>query len=263
MFKLLKYYPADRNPQRFWDDKYAQEHIAGKNSEEFRQQGFWPLLKRYLPRDQKCLDAGCGIGGWILFLREEGYNVEGIDIAPRTIRALAEYDPDIKVKEASITAIPYPDNFFGGVLAVGTLEYIEDNVPLALREAHRVLKPGGIFFIEVPVINWLRRLLYLPLKQIEGVIKKQLNKTPCFSNYLFDRQELKTQLDQAGFDIVAEQPHELPETDSHFGLYVDWKIMRGRRPYQLNLLGIISKKLANAISPWVASTGIVVVARKR
>lgn len=264
MFKLKKYYSADIDYKNFWDNKYAQEHIAGRNSEQFRQQGFWPIIQKHIPKDKKCLDAGCGIGGWILFLRDEGYEVEGIDIAPRTIRALTEYDPDMKVKIASITSIPYPDNYFGGVLAVGTLEYVEDELPQALREVNRVLEPGGAFFIEVPVINLLRRLFYIPLKKIEGVIrKKQKNKLEHFSTYLFTKKDLETILNNAGFDIIETKPHELPEKNSHYGLYVDWKILRGKEPYQLNSLGIAVKKLANAISPWIASTGIVVVARKR
>ena len=46
MFKLEKFYPKGFNPQQYWDEKYAQEHIAGKSSEEFRKQGFWPLMEK-------------------------------------------------------------------------------------------------------------------------------------------------------------------------------------------------------------------------
>ena len=263
IFKLEKYYPKGFHPQQFWDNKYAKEHIAGKSSEEFKKQGFWPLMKEYLPKDKKCLDVGCGIGGWILFLKDEGYDVEGIDIAPRTVRALTEYDPDMKIKVASMTAIPYPDNYFGGVLAVGTLEYVEDKVDEALKEVNRVLTPGGVFFLEVPIVNWLRRFIYIPLKRIEAVIKKQQGAVPSFSNYLFKRQELKEYLEKAGFEVIKEQAHELPESDSHYGLYIDWKIFRGSKSYKLNLLGLITKKIANTISPWVASTGVAIVVRKR
>jgi len=263
MFKLEKYYPKGFNPQQYWDDKYSQEHIAGKSGEEFKRQGFWPLMEKNLPKDKKNLDVGCGIGGWILFLKEQGYDVEGVDIAIRTVRALTEYDPDLKVKVASITSIPYPDNYFGGVLAVGTLEYVEDKVPAALAEVNRVLERGGIFFIEVPVANLLRKLFYIPLKKIERAIRLAKGMEPTFSNYLFDRSELKKMLDEAGFDLLEEQPHELPDTDGHYGLYVDWPFLRGKEPYQLNGLGMAVKKIANRFSPWIASTGTAVVAKKR
>ncbi len=263
MYKLEKFYTKDFDRQRYREDKFAQEHIAGKSSAEFRKQGFWPLLEEYLPREKKILDVGCGIGGWILFLKEEGYDVEGIDIAARTVRALTEYDPDLKVKVASMTAIPYADGSLDGVLAIGTLEYVEDKVEEALREVRRVLKKDGVFFAEVPSLSTLRRLIYVPLKRLEKVLRGTLGHQLTFSNYLFGRNELKKLLEAAGFEVLEVRPHELPDADSHYGLHVDWPFLRGAEPYKLNALGLLVKKIANAVSPWVASTGMVIVARKR
>lgn len=263
MFKLEKFYPVGFNPQQYWDDKYAQEHIAGKSSQEFAKQAFWPVMQEYLDKGKKYLDAGCGIGGWIIFLKEQGYDVEGIDIAARTVRALTEYDPDLKVKVASITHIPYADGSLDGLLAIGTLEYVANKVPQALTEINRVLKPGGVFFMEVPIANILRRLFYIPLKKLERLLKIGRGKVPTFANYLFDPAELKNLLTPAGFEVIEMHPHELPEADSHYGLYIDWKILRGSEPYKLNLLGRLVKAILNSISPWIASTGTVVVARKK
>jgi len=108
----------------------------------------------------------------------------------------------------------------------------------------------------------LRRLFYIPLKGLERWLKGK-NSQPLFANYFFDRQELKRKLDEAGFTVVTEQPHELPEGNRHYGLYVDWKWLRGSQPYQLNMAGLAIKKLANLVSPWIASTGMVIVAKKR
>ena len=263
MFRLEKFYKPGYNPQAYWDDKYAREHIAGNSSAEFRKQGFWPLLESVLEKGKLYLDAGCGIGGWILFLKEQGYNVEGIDIAARTVRALTEYDPDLKVKVASVTRIPYGDATFDGVLAIGTLEYVDGKVPEALQEIRRILKPGGIFFMEVPVVSAMRRFLYLPLKRVESWVKRQQGKEAVFSNYLFDRKELGRLMAEAEFEVVKMQPHELPDADSHYGLYIDFPFLRSGTPYRLNWLGKIIKKVANIVSPWIASTGAVLVARKK
>ncbi len=263
MYKLEKFYAEGFNPQQYWDNKYAQEHIAGKSSDEFRKQGVWPLLERHLEKDKLYLDAGCGVGGWMIFLREEGYNVEGIDVAARTVRAISEYDPDATVKVASTTAIPYQDASLDGLLAIGTLEYVENKVPQALQEINRVLKPNGLFFMEVPIANVLRKLIYIPLKKAEKVIKIAQGRAVTFSNYLFERGELIQLIEEAGFEVGEVKPHELPEHDSHYGLYIDWRILRGHTPYKLNPLGRLVKFVCNAISPWIASTGIVVVARKR
>lgn len=260
MFRLEKFYKPGFNAQQYWDDKYAQEHSVGKNSEEFKQQDFWPLLQKNLDTNKRYLDANCGMGGWILFLRDEGYNVEGIDTRARTLRAMTEYDPDLKVKIAPITRIPQPDNSLDGVLAIGSLEYLENDIDKALQEVHRVLKPGAFILLEVPVLNTIRKLLYVPLKKIQRMFKKE---QPTFAMYLFEKAELQTMLEQKGFTISEVQSHELPAANSHYGLYIDWPFLRGFKPYELNILGRVVKSLSNAISPWIASTGMVMVAKKK
>lgn len=263
MFKLEKYYKEGFDRQRLLEDRFAQEHIAGNSTDAFKRQGFWLVLERSLDKGKRYLDAGCGIGGWIIFLKEQGYDIEGVDVAARTVRALTEYDPDLKVKVASMTRLPYENESLDGVLAIGTLEYVEDKVPEAIAEAARVLKPGGLFFMEVPVATPLRRATYIPLKRLEKIMRSWKGQQPVFSNYLFDRGELRGLLDKGGFEISEERPHELPESDSHYGLYIDFPILRGESPYKLNVPGRLVKFLLNSISPWIASTGMVIVAKKK
>jgi len=263
MYALEKFYPAEFDPKRYWDDRYAQEHAAGKSSDEFKKQEFWPLLENYFSKDKLYLDAGCGIGGWIIFLKEQGYNIEGIDVAARTLRALTEYDQDLKVKMAPMTAIPYANESLDGVLSIGTLEYVQGAVDNALIEVSRVLKRDGIFFMEVPIANLLRRIIYIPLKKIEKYIKVSRGLKPTFSNYLFHKNEFISKLRNSGFDVIEVLPHELPEADSHYGLYVDYPFLRSKNPYQLNLFGKVIKNIANSISPWIASTGMVVIVKKK
>lgn len=262
MFKIYKFYPKNFNVKQYWEDRYAQEHIASRDAADFKTQGFWPLLQQQLTKEGTYLDAGCGIGGWVSFLYEEGYNVAGIDEAARVVRALTEYNPDLQLKIAPITRIPHPDQSFNGVLAIGTLEYLEDEIPLALKEVHRVLKPGGTLFLEVPAANVLRKLFYLPLKRLQYRVYKTLHYHPNFAHYFMDRASITQALNEAGFTVETVAAHDLPAQDGHYGLYVDWRIFRGGSPYHLNPLGRVVKALANAISPWVASTGMVVVAKK-
>lgn len=253
-FRLEKF-----TPLQDWDAKYAPVAIGPINEADFRRQGFWPLLERQLKKGERYLDIGCGVGGWMRFLRKLGYVVEGVEIAGGTVGRLLNAGVD-GVKVGSITALPYPDGSFDGAYALGVLEYVDGAVPRALSEVCRVLKPNGWFLLEVPIANVLRRLIYIPLKKLE---KSTKSGSPTFSNYLFDRTELRALLEQAGFTIAIEQPHDLVEKDRHHGLWIDWPFLRGGEHSQLNWLGRIMKGVANAISPWVASTGVVILARKR
>ncbi len=262
MKKIFKYYPPGYTPQEYWEKKYAKEHVH-QDPKKFESQHFWQLLKNYLHPGKRYLDVGCGIGGWIIFLRDQGYDVSGIDTAEKTIAFLRSTFPSIPIQEGSITAIPYPEESFDGILAIGTLEYAEDAVHDALQEVARVLKHDGIFFLEVPAINLLRRLLYLPLKHLQGAFMHSHHEHPTFSHYLFSTHTLSQQLERAGFTVLAMQPHELPGRTQHYGLYVDWFILRGDEPYTLNTFGLWVKAICEWFSPWIASTGIVVVAKKK
>ena len=262
MITIYKFDPEHFDRSRVWDNRYRQMYVALNDFDQYEHQSFWPLLQRQLKSQGSYLDAGCGIGGWILFLADRGYTVEGIDSHPQAVHAMTEYDPDLSVKIAGSDAIPAMDATFDGVVSIGSLEYTKDAVEQSVKEFHRVLKPEGFVCIEVPLANTLRKLLYIPLKLVEGMFMRMIGRKATFAYYLFDRSEFEAMLKKSGFIIETMLPHDLPELNSHFGLYSNWPVLRGGKPYELNILGRTVKTFCNAISPWVASAGIVVIAKK-
>lgn len=262
MILIYKYASSGFNRSQAFSDRYRTMYASGKSMGEYEQQSFWPELQKHLQQHGVYLDAGCGIGGWVLFLNELGYKAEGIDANSMAIRAMSEYDPDISLKIARTSAIPYANEHFDGVLSIGSLEYYEGDVVSSLSELYRVLKPGGFVCVEVPLASTLRRLFYVPLKYLEGYIKSGSHQK-TFAYYLFEKQEIARLLESAGFSVELILPHDLPVANSHFGLYSNWPFLRGQKPYELNILGRIVKALCNAVSPWIASAGIVVIARKK
>lgn len=263
MYKLKKYYAVGVDRRSLLEESYAKGYGLTADLDHYAQQDFWPLLQKTLSSEKKYLDAGCGVGGWLLFLKEKGYHVEGFDEAARIVRAITEYDPDVEVKQGSMTAMPYPDGSFDGVLTIGSLDHQEDGLDQVFTELKRVLKPQGIIFIEVPLLNSLRRVLYVPLKKIQAGLMRYLGRKEVFAGYLFDRTSIDALLVKHGFEVVSVQPHDIPSQDGHYGLYIDWPLLRGQEPYRLNMLGSFIKVATNSISLWLASTGMVVVARKK
>ncbi len=262
MVPIYKYYSEGFDRERAWNDRYRSMYAAEKSFTEYEEQSFWKVLQKKFHKDGKYLDAGCGIGGWVLFLRENGYMADGIDSNASAVRAITEYDPDIIVKIAASDAIPYANETFDGIVSIGSLEYAHNATEKAFQEMHRTLKPGGFVCIEVPLLNTLRKTLYVPLKRIEGLFKSSQGRTPVFAYYLFDKSELEHMLQKAGFTVETVLAHDLPDHNSHFGLYANWPVLRGEKPYELNALGRVVKVISNAISPWFASAGIVVIAKK-
>jgi ubiquinone/menaquinone biosynthesis C-methylase UbiE len=100
---------------------------------------------------ERLLDIGCGPG---LLARELGVrvgpggSVAGLDLSEDMLALGAELGPPpgnaapISYVTGDATALPYPDRSFDAVVSTQVYEYVPD-MPRALAEAIRVLRPGG------------------------------------------------------------------------------------------------------------------------
>jgi len=125
-------------------DKEYFEYLTNRSAFQFwARKPFLSSLSPYLPG--KVLDAGCGIGEFSQYCRGEYY---GIDINPYCVEHVSSMG---KVcRQASVDSIPFEDHTFDSVLLSHVFEHI-DKPDRTLQEIHRVLRPGGIFMILVPM----------------------------------------------------------------------------------------------------------------
>lgn len=90
------------------------------------------------------LDAGCGTGRMVGFLRGLGLDVIGVDLSPGMVGIARTVHPDVGFQVADLRHLPFADDTFAGVLAWYSLIYCApDDLAAALRELTRVLAPGG------------------------------------------------------------------------------------------------------------------------
>lgn len=112
-------------------------------------------LDRAASRQWRILDAGCGTGGNLQALPAHR-RVQGFDYAAAAIHFCRERGLG-NVTQASILAIPFPDNTFDLVYSADVLNALGDGRDTAgLREIYRVLKPGGRLFVNLPAYPFLR-----------------------------------------------------------------------------------------------------------
>jgi ubiquinone/menaquinone biosynthesis C-methylase UbiE len=100
----------------------------------------------------RLLDVGCGVGAVLVVLGQEfpGVRLSGVDIEPAQLafaRGLLERSGvDATLEQADALALPFEDESFDHVWMMWLLEHIRD-APAALREASRVLVPGGVITV--------------------------------------------------------------------------------------------------------------------
>lgn len=89
-------------------------------------------------------DVGCGPGHVTAHLRGLGVAAVGIDLSPGMVALAAREHPSVRFAVGSMTGLPLGDARLAGLLAWWSLVHVPDaEVPRALGEFHRVLRPGA------------------------------------------------------------------------------------------------------------------------
>lgn len=106
----------------------------------------------------RLLDVGCAGGKDLKVLQEMGWNVTGIEISP-TAAAVARARLGCEVLVGDFDQVPLGEERFDVVRFSHTLEHLA-SPRKALEKAHRILRPSGLLWIEVPNSASLERWLF-------------------------------------------------------------------------------------------------------
>lgn len=114
-------------------------------NEEMRSYG---LKMAGLRAGMEVLDVGCGTGFLSEGILEVTPTVWGLDITPEQLQRARKKLP-IPLVRGDAENLPFSSERFDAVLSSGSIEYWPDPGQ-ALREMHRVLRPGGVAMVGGP-----------------------------------------------------------------------------------------------------------------
>lgn len=186
-----------------WWDENGTLHLLKAMVNPWRVPYFRKLLSRQF-RSQlnttTLLDIGSGGG----LLAEEfanlGIRVTGIDLSIKSLAAAnhhaKESNLEISYCSGSGTALPFPDASFDIVSCCDVLEHIPD-WQAAIREAARLLKPGGVFLFDT-INRTLFSYLVLILGAQELPFSRILPKGTHVWNMFITLSELRQALSEVG-----------------------------------------------------------------
>jgi SAM-dependent methyltransferase len=114
-------------------------------------------LERGLPQKGRLLDFGCGAGYFLHRAQQRGWDAHGVELGPWAAEAARRRGvPNLNT--ARLQDMAFPDGHFDVVNASQVFEHLTHPLP-ELAEIRRVLKPGGVFLIDVPNYHTLPILL--------------------------------------------------------------------------------------------------------
>lgn len=219
------------------------------------------LAKHPRGREIRILDAGCGTGGLIQFLRERGYShIFGFDVSPEALAICRKRQLPVEqgdLREFDIAALPeIPDVIISNdALYFLTVEEQQQ----FLQRCARALAPGGFLILNLPA-----------LKSFQGIHDLSVG-----IGHRFSPGEVRALLHSAGFRIV--QLRYWPFLLSPL-IYAARFIQRRRQrhcaavpihsdvalpPISLNWVFEMVTRLENAVLPWKPfGSSLFVVAQK-
>lgn len=162
-------------------DYLMSNHLSG--FDEFQAGGLSALKraqseKLHLNKNSSLLELGFGRGEFILHCANLCKAVVGLDYSEAAVEIARELLSDCENAEAlkgDCRRLSYEADSFDRVYAGDIIEHMnyQDGVRL-LKEAYRVLKPGGFLLIHTSPNSWFSNFTYQILRPIVWVLKPQL-----------------------------------------------------------------------------------------
>jgi 2-polyprenyl-3-methyl-5-hydroxy-6-metoxy-1,4-benzoquinol methylase len=186
--------------------------------------------------DREILELGCGAGRFSVFLAKLGAQVTAIDLGHDLITAaskLAELNNvSCEFRQANAIALPFEASQFDVVFGNAILHHLSGNyVPVALAEAARVLKPGGLAIFREPVSNsrifsLFQKIIPAGTARGTGRYRPSILNYRAWNNFIAerdDRQMSNKELIKAGEQIFREI------RISNYGLFVRFHRLIGNK----------------------------------
>lgn len=164
----------------------------------------------------RLINIGCAHGADFLPFRQ-GFDLHGMDFSCEMLRFaqryLQKFEFSAKLLVADASHLPFADQVFDWAISVATYHHIKERRDRqeALKELHRILKPGGEAFITVwnrwqPRFWFSTKEVAIPWRTKEGTLYRYY--------YLFSYQELERLARKAGFRVLKA----FPESSYHLPL---------------------------------------------
>ena len=197
-------------------------------------------ISKYAPRFGKTIEAGCGVGRYVFYLKRLGIEIEGIDFSNSVIKKLEQVKTDIEpkavFKKGDVLNLPYPENSLSGYISLGVVEHFIEGPNKAIEEAFKKLRPGGIAIITTPNKSFLVRYRKF-IRNFKDYVKKIVGHKTIISpffQYEFTPKQLEKFLIEVGFHVSRAESCDLLYPFCDIGGFTGKNLTKGKLAYWIS-----------------------------
>jgi len=190
--------------REFWSEHWADEDVD-RLVRIASTSPLTTLVERALPSRGRILEAGCGLGQYVILLRERGRTVIGADWSLDALRRCKAAAPSTPLAVMDLGALAVKSATLAAYISLGVVEHDEKGPGAIVAEAARVLAPGGRLVLSVPYWNGARRL-FTPRLVREG--RRVRAAGGEFYQFAFSRGEVRTFLEAQDLSVIAFHPYD-------------------------------------------------------
>ncbi len=242
-------------------NKWGMEWEKLTPESEIQMRDFYGLrqwILKFVPRFGRILEAGCGLGRYVFYLHRMGLDIEGIDFSKNSVDFLNEwkkkYNFSANIIHGDVTKLPYKNNFLSGYLSLGVIEHFIEGPQETLKEAYRILRPGGIAIISTPSIS-LNIFIRKTKRNIKKLIKRLIlykQEEEKFFQYWYRPKKLKKFVEAEGLKVTKYSGADLLYMFCEMGNYSGDNIKENSFAYKF------SNKFENSFLSTIGSQSITI-----
>ena len=190
--------------QEFWSEHWGSEDVD-RLVRVAEASPLTDLIERALPDHGRILEAGCGLGQYVILLRRRGHAMVGADWTPDALGRCRAAAPATPLVVMDLAALAVGTGALAAYVSLGVVEHDENGPEAIVAEAARVLAPGGRLLLSVPYWNGVRRALTPHLVR-EG---RRVRATGgAFYQFAFTRREVRAFLEAHRFRVTSFHPYD-------------------------------------------------------
>jgi len=188
----------------FWSEHWAGEDV-NRLVESASGSPLTDLLEATLPGAGPILEAGCGLGPYVILLRARGRAVSGVDWSLEALRRCRAAAPSAPVAAMELGRLAVRDGVLAAYISLGVVEHDARGPAAIVAEAARVLARGGTLLLSVPYWNGSRRFFAAHLTREARRIRAAGGE---FYQFAFSRGEVRAFLEAGGFRVRSFHPYD-------------------------------------------------------